>query len=318
MKVDLNYILPMFIMACVESPNVEIQEDSVTRNLATRKDVQANGRSSQTSCAENDNISVYFTGMVKAHIEARHPEYKVDHYDCPPNFENCNMSSENDYPSEPMNRKLYDNGISVVTAHSQATWWKPQGMKITVEGGRSVENAHYVALSRKVSGQNSWPQFLVLYSDGHLRLIPHPPAGTNSVCFGSSFIVGPMQESDRPFAAIESILVKPRSGIIDITYVDQTTSTITVEELDRRHVKVTIEFAEVYRNPSLAFISMFVENGNADVDHIEWEGSNGQSVELPILDFHEGVGNQWSFHRRHESVHNESAPGFLVIFDEVD
>jgi hypothetical protein len=122
-------------------------------------------------------------------IEATHPGYAITTYDCPPNFSNCPPPSGDDYEFTPAQLKLYDDGIWVIWAYRESYFWRPHGMTASKVGGSSLDDTHYIAISKKVSGENSWPQFLILYSDGNLRLIPHPSLGHLSVCFGASIII---------------------------------------------------------------------------------------------------------------------------------
>jgi len=89
----------------------------------------------------------------------------------------------------PVDAGEWDDGTWVVVAYRLGSFWRPHGMTVK-RGSTTFTDAHYIAVSKKVAGEASWPQFLVLYSDGNLRLIPHPPAGRQSVCFGASVIVG--------------------------------------------------------------------------------------------------------------------------------
>ena len=85
-----------------------------------------------------------------------------------------------------------------IGAVRDSSWWQPHGMAASVDDGLPATDIHYVRVYRKIPETSEWPQFLVLYIDGNLRLIPHPPEGMARVCFGSSVIVGPAAMSARP------------------------------------------------------------------------------------------------------------------------
>jgi hypothetical protein len=84
------------------------------------------------------------------------------------------------------------------SAVRDSSWWQPHGMAASVDDGLPATDIHYVRVYRKIPETSEWPQFLVLYIDGNLRLIPHPQEGMARVCFGSSVIVGPAAMSARP------------------------------------------------------------------------------------------------------------------------
>ncbi|MEW6363161.1 MAG: hypothetical protein AB1714_00830 [Acidobacteriota bacterium] len=138
--------------------------------------VELRNNSVATLCAEEDNVNMALRGVSSRFvIEATHPAYAVTTYDCPPNSTNCPPPSGDSYNFTPAQLKLHDDGTWVVWAYRESSFWRPQGMTASSVGGPSLEDTHYLAVSKKLSGEDSWPQFLVLYADGNLRLIPHPP-----------------------------------------------------------------------------------------------------------------------------------------------
>ncbi|GAG45804.1 unnamed protein product, partial [marine sediment metagenome] len=89
-------------------------------------------------------------------------------------------------------------------------------MNVSVED--DAASGHYLRWYRKIAGANSWPQFLVLYQDGNMRLKPHPPVGRADVCFSSSVIIGPAAPNTRPYVDIEEVDVSPSTSSLRITY----------------------------------------------------------------------------------------------------
>jgi hypothetical protein len=188
-----------------------------TENPASR--TTAASLSTPTACAEEDNVDIPLSGGARTYtIEATHPAYPVGSDDCAANFTNCPTPSGPSYAFSPGTFKLYDDGNTVMTAVRQQDWWRPRGMQASVDDEAPVSDVHYVAVSRKVADANEWPQFLVLYMDGNLRRIPHPPLGKTSVCFGSSVIVGPAVVDGRPIAEIQSVRYVSGPQALEITY----------------------------------------------------------------------------------------------------
>ena len=106
---------------------------------------------------------------------------------------------------------------------------------------------------------SEWPRFFVLYMDGNLRLIPHPPEGMARVCFGSSVIVGPAAMSARPIAEIVSVRYLSASKTMEVDYAAGGSAILTLQEVDRTlaRVGVTVNYGTV--PPFATFRSMFVE-----------------------------------------------------------
>lgn len=175
---------------------------STAPSLTTARTIN---QSIETQCAEEDNVNIPFLGNVTSFVvEATHPTYEVEIDNCKPDFRNCPPAGTT-YPFTPGVFKLFDDGETVVEAVREASWWRPNGMAVSVDDGTPVTDIHYVRVYRKIAGANEWPQFFVLYMDGNLRLIPHPPVGIPSVCFGSSVIIGPTPIASRPIAEITSV-----------------------------------------------------------------------------------------------------------------
>ncbi|MEW6369265.1 MAG: BACON domain-containing carbohydrate-binding protein [Acidobacteriota bacterium] len=266
-----------------------------------------------TLCAEEDNINMPFRGVLSRFvIEATHPQYAVTTYDCPPNFANCPPPSGDVYVFPPAQLKLYDDGTWVVWAYRESQFWRPQGMIASSLGGPSLADAHYVAVSKKVTGEDSWPQFLVLYPDGNLRLIPHPPVGQASVCFGSSVIVGPAAPTARPIAEIGSVSYRPSDNTLTIGYREGGSAILSMS-VDRTTAAVTVDIGyPTSELPFATFRTMFVDQGNCDVARVAvWENGTLDS-DSGVLDATQTSGDEFAFYRQVPSVHNMSAPDIRI------
>lgn len=79
-------------------------------------------------------------------------------------------------PTDDCGVPLLDDGVNVVQVCTTDAWWRPGAMNVVTDTGS--RSGHYLVLSRRVSGEASWPQFLVLCADAHLRLNSHPRQGT--------------------------------------------------------------------------------------------------------------------------------------------
>ena len=275
--------------------------------------VTAANRSTFTLCAEEDNVNIPLTGRITSFvIEATHPTYPVPPDNCGPDFSNCPPAPPG-FPFTPGVFKLFDDGETVVEAVREASWWRPNGMAAAVDDRPQVMDIHYVRIYRRIDGTSEYPQILVLYQDGNLRLIPQPPIGANSVCFGSSVIIGPAAPALRPFAEIVSVTYSSRSQSLEIRYRDGGSAIIILRDVNRNLTRVQVNVNYPTDTlPFATFRSMFVADGNADVDHVRWMDAAGVMRDDPIMTFTGGEGTEWFFGRQTRSRHNTSAPGIRI------
>lgn len=272
----------------------------------------AQNSSYATQCAEQDNINVPIFGSGVAHFNviATHPTYDIGADSCAPDFSGCSLALHPLYriPNDACD-KLFDDGINVIQGCTVPNWWRPYQMQVQV--GSQNGSYNYLAMSRKIDDANEWPQFFVLYQDSYMRLIPHPPVGHSSVCFGSSVIIGPASAvfSKRPYADIQGIQVDTSAMALDISYKTGGSSHVTLS-VDRTQATAQIDVNYTANNkaPFAIFRSMYVANGNADADHVKTVKGD-----LPIQSAWQSlIGQSWFFHRTTRSTHNTSAPDIRI------
>jgi hypothetical protein len=265
-----------------------------------------------TACAEEDNVNVpvYLPDASRFWIVATHPVYCPCVYDfCPADFSQC-APGEGGLPDDCGTEDLWNDGINVVRVCTVANWWRGRTMDVVVDGERRT--GHYLQYYRKIEDDMSWPQFLVLYQDGNLRLKPHPPAGVQDVCFGSSVVVGPVTQGERPYADIQEIRIDTTDGSFDVTYVAGGTAHIDLY-VDRKQAwaQVLVNYSVTQDTPAATFRSMYVTAGNCDVARVQ-----GASGDFGILDTWTHLdGTWWRFYRETQSGHNQSGPDLLLSLD---
>ncbi len=216
---------------------------------------------------------------------------------------------------------LDDHADNAIWACYEQDWWRGRGMRV-VAGNEVRDGFQQVTFYRRcpgcstqIPGADSWPSFLVLYQDGNLRLIPHPPQGQESVCYGSSVIVGPVEvpapinAQSRPYVDIQTVTFNPQTvPCFDITYVNGGQAHVC-PTVDRSQAVANVEIAyDTVNKPFAVLRCMWVSDGNADVDHIQnYEG------DFSILsNWTQLTGPWWFFHRDSWSRHNNSAPDIRI------
>ena len=269
-------------------------------------------------CAEHDNINVAFTGDVtNFSIIATHPTYQVTDYTGLPDFSNCPIETNVNYSfnaySQTINYGSY-SGSGYAVVQRDASWWEPQGMIFTLNGSSQIPNVHHIQIGKQIPGTSEWPEYFVLYCDGNTRLIPFPPAGQGSVCFGSSVIIGPAPMATRPCADIASVDFQSYSNKLFVTYRSGGTATIFLSSVTRTNAIVKVNVNYPTDKPFCTFRSMFVSYGNSDCDQVLWKGIDGATNIDSAMSLSGTTGTEWFFTRQTKSKHNQSAPDIRILF----
>lgn len=286
--------------------------------------VLAENLTTPTTCAEVDNVNVPLSvarplSRMSFTVEARHPAYPFAEDHRAADFSNCpDMVSDGGRGPQRVFH-VYDNHLSTaVEAVSDPNFHQP-GMRVRV-AGVAMDDVHFVRLIRKIAGADSWPEVLVLYSDGNLRIKPQaPPVGGDPAyggdpVFGSSLIIGPAPRGERPVAQIRSVTFVPSKGAFRLKYEAGGAATLRVRRADPEATRVEV-VARYPTSPDLPFAtlrSMFVRVGNADVDTVQWQDATGAVRGADVSGFGSAEGTAFGFGRSVMSMHNTSAPDLWV------
>jgi hypothetical protein len=138
-----------------------------------------------------------------------------------------------------------------------------------------------------------------------------PPFRQHEVAYGSSFLVGPVEESTRPFVALSSVEFDPKTVSFKVGFAKGGTASVRLTELDvgRSAVEVTLDPPSDGALPFAALRSMYVRPGNADTAEAIWRATPGGPVETQsVIDFKSGKAAEIVFGRSTPSTHNTSAP----------
>jgi hypothetical protein len=187
-------------------------------------------------------------------------------------------------------------------------------MKVRI-GKKVTKGLHFIRLIRKIKDEDSWPEVLVLYSDGNLRIKPQAARGGVDPVFGSSVIVGPARRAERPVADISAVTYFPKSDSFNLTYGDGSKATLKLAAVNRRFTRVKVD-AQYVATPSVPFAtlrSMLVTEDNSDTARVAWTDKGGAKHDDLITSFDDGSrGSSFFFYRKSVSKHNTSAPDVLI------
>lgn len=291
------------------------QSINVAKVVEIKQLATAANRSIPTKCAEVDNINIPISGKVVSFtIEATHPSYNTARGGSIPDFTNWPTTKNKTYHFSPGTYKIYDDGETILEAVREAEWWRPNGMNVSVVDLKPIQrDIHYLRLYRRTDTGDSWPQFLVLYMDGNMRIKPHPPLEVDDTCFGSSVVIGPAVIAKRPIAEVFWVRYIPDSQTLEVLYKREGVVKIKINTVNRQMtaVKVTLNGLD-QKSAFVTFRSMYVTRDNADVDSIQWKDTSGIVHDDPIMTFKGGKASEWFFHRSQYSKHNTAAPDIRI------
>jgi hypothetical protein len=277
--------------------------------------VDVSNASEPTLCAETDNVNIELTspGVRSFTIEARHPAYMgtivVDR--SAPDFRNCDMSKDPVNRFTPRRVTIYEDFDWQLIGYTFPSFWRPNQVPVTA-AGRTETGLHLLQLWTRF--QERAEEVLVLYpADGYWRARPLPPAHLRWSAYGTSFLIGPIEQQQRPLVDIKSVTFDPATRTFDLEFVRGGKSRLRVGALDQEHISLDVVLsASPASGPFASIRSMFVTENNADASAISWREAGGKGWrEAPIMQFSGARAVEVNVHRVLPSRHNTSAPDMV-------
>lgn len=271
-------------------------------------------RSAPTRCAEFDNV--YYTlsdDRVRGfRIDVSAPVYLTDLKadDTAPNFADCEaMKDDAKHIFTPKKVTLYEDADTRIVGYTYAESWRAKGAEVIV-GDADENDLHLVQLFAKVDG--AFVEYLVVYPfDGSWRAKPIPTAKFPNAAYGTSFLVGPVEQQHRPIVDIATLRIDPRTRTFSMTFAKGGQGELRVLKADRDSVSIAVAVSGLPRQdpplPFAAIRSMFVTPTNADTARVNWRTAAGL-YNQPIMEFKAANASDVRFDRIELSKHNTSAP----------
>lgn len=272
--------------------------------------VHVENASHPTKCAEVDNVYVKFSGagIARLTIEALHPAYlaTLQKDDNAADFRDCDMSHDVTYPFKPRDVVLYEDKDYRLVGHTFDRFWRPERVAFRV-GKKVVTGLHLVQLVRKIEGRRI--EILVVYpSDGYWRAKPLPPPPFADTAYGSSFLIGPIEEDGRPFVPMKAIEFVPETLEFRLTFKNGE-GTLRVAEASRERTRLAIALPPAMgQTPFAALRSMFVSPLKADTAEAVVASPGFAPATIPLPNFVVAETGDITFARSAPSQHNTSAP----------
>ena len=272
-----------------------------------------------TQCAEEDNVYVKLSGegLSGMRIEARQPPYisqlTVD--DSKADFTDCNFKqSENPvYHFQPKKVVLWESERYVMLGNTYETFWRADQVPVVVEG-RVTEQIHLIQLFLKDASapEAGRFEFLVLYPvDGYWRAKPIPSLPMTYSTYGTSFLLGPVQEAQRPVVELAKVEFLPAQLSFRLDFEDGSHGTVRLAEINRERLALEYSHDRGYpiSQPMAAIRSMFVTPEKSDVAEVSLRPApSGELLTQPLSALSERAVTEVRFGRSLVSRHNPSAP----------
>jgi hypothetical protein len=276
-------------------------------------------KSVPTLCAEDDNVYLTFENprVGGFRIEARPPAAMgailVDQ--TAPDFTDCTISDQPPDPKaiEDTRLILHEDDSSMLVGHRHAEFWRDGNVSLQV-GARKEVGLHLVQLFVKAPGREPY-EYLVLYpQDGYWRARPLPPERMNSVAYGTSFLVGPIEEKKRPLVALKDVVYDPGNRAFEFGFEKGGKARLRVAQIAERGTALDVTFEPgITGRPFAALRSMYVTEVNADAAQVSWrEPAAGGWKSQPVMDFKKASAHEFWLGRFSISRHNSSAPDTLI------
>jgi hypothetical protein len=250
-------------------------------------------------------------------IEARQPSYigqlTVD--DSKADFTDCHFQpNENPvYHFKPKEVVLWETEQWVMLGTTYESFWRPNQVDVVVSG-KTTRQLHLVQLYRKDSSEptEGRHEFLVVYpADGYWRAKPIPSLPMTASTYGSSFLLGPVEETVRPVVELAKLEFAPERMSFLLDYEDGSHGVLHIAEIDRARLVLDYRHDRPLppTQPLAAIRSMFVTPERSDVADVSWQASaDAPLTSQPIDTFTEARAVDALFGRSVVSTHNPSAP----------
>lgn len=280
--------------------------------------VEVQNRSEPVLCAEKDNVTIAVSApnVRSFRIEAAHPPYigmiQRDSFEA--DWTACDMSADpvHKTPVPPARKTLYEQIEFWLVGLTLESYWRPSTATVRI-GNRVENNIHLLQLwqIRPMGGE----EVLVIYpQDGYWRIRPMAPQGMPPTAFGSSFLVGPVEdEGGRPIVKIKEVAFDPKAKTFTLTFERGGSATLNLVRTDNRINAVDVVYDRPVQGRPFAMLrSMYVTDFNNDVARIavREKGAKGWR-EDNIMRFSRATATDIWMGRTSPSQHNTSSPDMV-------
>ncbi len=161
---------------------------------------------------------------------------------------------------------------------------------------------------------NGGEEVLVMYpQDGYWRARPKGPKGRDLTAFGSSFLIGPVEQDGRPLVRLKQISYDPALEGFDLSFVAGGSAQVKLSEASATRTALDVTFsAAIGGRPFAALRSMYVTAYNNDVAAVAVRSAQTKGWnEAGVMQFAGAKTPELWAGRREISRHNTSSPDMI-------
>ncbi|VTU30625.1 hypothetical protein H4CHR_02644 [Variovorax sp. PBS-H4] len=271
-----------------------------------------------TACAEEDNVSLNLdgAGIRRFRVEALPPAYlaTIEQDRTAPDFSGCNFDGSA-HPTDPRfsfkERRvvLHDGPRWQIVGITLPSFWRSEQVPVRVDS-RSDRGFHMIQVFAK-TGTRSLEALVMYPSDGYWRIKPLPPARFGDGVYGSSFVMGPIEQAGRPMARIASIVIESRPLAFRLRFANGGEAKVGVREISEARTTLDVAMKPGRgQGPRFAVLrSMYVAPDNADMSEVAWRATpDGAEQRKPLPEISTLDATDVRFGRSIPSRHNTTAP----------
>lgn len=278
--------------------------------------VEIVNQSEPVLCAEKDNVALALAhpSVRSLRIEVVHPVYlapgQTDQQQ--PDWTACDMSADPVHaaPRAPRKVVIYREPGLWIVGHTFPTFWRPS--VATVRVGRRVEpDLHLLQVWLRRGGRAE--EVLVLYpQDGYWRARPLTPPRTQPTAYGSSFLVGPIEQAGRPVVNLREVSFEPATRTFTLQFQRGSQATLKLTPGVKKTMLDVAFDVPIGTGPFAMLRSMYVTEFNNDVARIAVrEPGAGDWREDSIMKFDRATATDLWAGRLVPSRHNTSSPDMI-------
>lgn len=279
--------------------------------------VDVRNESEPVLCAEKDNVALALSNPAvrSFRIEAAHPVYLTG--DGRNNFEAdwtaCDMAADPSFvaPVPPRRVTIYEEIEQWIVGYTFPTFWRPATATVRI-GDRVEKGLHLIQLW--VLRTDGAEEVLVLYpQDGYWRARPMAPSNMRNTAYGSSFLVGPIENDGRPIVKIKEVVFDPPTKTFTLNYENGGSATLKVASVDKNRLALDVAFSQSMGPGPFAMLrSMYVTDFNNDVARVSVREKGAKSWrEDNIMKFDRATATDIWAGRLFPSQHNTTSPDMV-------
>ena len=268
-------------------------------------------------CAEKDNVALSFASdTVRAfRIEAAHPVYLApgmrDNWEA--DWTACDMSGDPVFTAvaPPGRETLYEQPDMWLVGWRYGSFWRPAEAKVRI-GDKVHEGLHLLQLWQLRSDGSE--EILVFYpQDGYWRARPLAPRPMRNTAYGSSFLIGPVEQAGRPVVNISEVAFDPAARRFDLQFKRGGSAALTLVGADENRIALDVMFDQPITGVPFSMLrSMYVTEFNNDAARIAVREAGAKAWrEGPVMELGGLKATDIWVGRLAPSQHNKSSPDFM-------